>query len=66
MCIRDSSSRDPRPETLVQRPAVWRLAQAAKDRKERKKVLYRYIPDVARAVFGVLEETAAKGKSTRR
>mmetsp|Transcript_21443 Transcript_21443/g.47025 ORF Transcript_21443/g.47025 Transcript_21443/m.47025 type:complete len:686 (-) Transcript_21443:69-2126(-) len=40
-------------------------AQAAKDRKERKKVLYRYIPDVARAVFGVLQETAAKGKSTR-
>ena len=41
-------------------------SQAAKDRKERKKVLYRYIPDVARAVFGVLQDTVAKGKSTRR
>jgi hypothetical protein len=28
-------------------------------------VLYRYIPDVARAVFAVLETTVAKGKTTR-
>ena len=28
-------------------------------------MLYRYIPDVARAVFAVLETTVAKGKTTR-
>jgi len=39
-------------------------AQAVKDRKERKKVLYRYIPDVTRAIFGVLNDAVDRGRTT--
>jgi hypothetical protein len=35
-----------------------------KDRKERKKVLYRYIPDVTRAIFGVLNDAVDRGRTT--
>jgi hypothetical protein len=37
--------------------------QAAKQRKARKKALARYIPDVARAVFGVLAKARKKQRA---
>lgn len=39
-------------------------SQAVKERKERKKVLYKYIPDVCRAVYGVLDSALDRGRAT--